>query len=225
MKENLISPRNILCGAWTVLILAISACGNSSNPPDSWESLTSPSKQDIATFPVISENRRLILDYPARIRVGDSDVVRLTFALDDTDNPVPVVDGDDREIPNLYDTHHIIAEAKFEIPGMPVTPSDLVSQTLSEGQSATFHWQIHPQKEAIYRGTVWFYLRFVNKVSGEESRKAISAQIVEIKAVDFMGLPAGVIRTFGVVGLVIGFIVGYPLLRDVARIIFGDRRK
>jgi hypothetical protein len=35
----------------------------------------------------------------------------------------------------------------------------------------------------VYRGTVWLFLRFVDKVSGEESRNAISAQTVEIDAV------------------------------------------
>jgi hypothetical protein len=75
-----------------------------------------------------------------------------------------------------------------------------------------------------YRGTIWFYLRFVDKVSGEESRKTVSAQLVEIEAVNLLGLPAGLVRTFGGVGSVIGAVVGFPFIEDIVRFIFGRRK-
>ena len=67
---------------------------------------------------------------------------------------------------------------------MEVRPADLVSEPLSPGSSVTFYWSIRPPDAGVYHGTIWLHLRFVDKSSGEESRKAVSAQIVEIEAVN-----------------------------------------
>jgi hypothetical protein len=107
---------------------------------------------------------------------------------------------------------------------MQVSPPELISQTLSRGQSVNFIWSIRPTDPGTYRGTVWFYLRFVDKVSGEESRRTVSAQIVEIEAVNFLGLSANVVRTFGGVGSIIGAVVGFPFFEDIVKFIFGRRK-
>jgi hypothetical protein len=136
-----------------------------------------------------------------------------------------VVTGETIEIPNLYETHHVVVEASFDIAGVQVSPPDLSSQTLAPGQSVMFFWSIRPQEVGIYRGTVWLFLRFVDKVSGEESRKAISAQMVEIEAVNLLGVPAGVVRTVGGVGSVVGAIVGFPFFEDIVKFLFKKRKK
>lgn len=190
-----------------------------------------PTQMPATAVPIIPERRRLTLEYPRYMRAGDSDVVRLTLEVDDLGNIVPtaeiegnVVTGEVVEIPNLYETHHVIAEAKFDIGGVLVTPSEAISQTLSQGQSVTYYWSVYAQDVGNYRGTVWFYLRFVDKVSGEESQKTVSAQLVEIEAVNLFGLPASLVRTFGGVGSVIGSIVGFPFFEDIVRFIFGRRK-
>lgn len=183
-------------------------------------------------LPAIPERRRLTLESPTQIRAGDSDLVRLTLEVDDLGNITPtaqfdgdVVTGDVVEIPDLYETHNVIAEAKFDIAGLQISPPELISQTLSKGQAVNFYWSVRPTEVGVYRGTVWFYLRFVDKVSGEESRKTVSAQVVEIEAVNFLGLPANVVRTFGGIGAFIGVVVGFPFFEDIVKFIFGRGRK
>lgn len=183
-------------------------------------------------MPAIPERRRLTLEFPAQIRAGDSDVVRLTLEVDDLGNITPtaqfegnVVTGEVVEIPDLYESHNVVAEAKFDIAGLEVSPPEMISQTLSKGQSVSFYWSIRPQDPGTYRGTVWFYLRFVDKVSGEESRRAVSAQIVEIEAVNVLGLPANLVRTAGGIGSVVGAIVGFPFFEDIVRFVFKRRRR
>lgn len=183
-------------------------------------------------IPAIPERRRITLEFPPQIRVGDSDRVRLTLEVDDLGNIVPtaeiegnVVTGEMVEIPNLYKTHHVIAEAKFDIAGVQVSPSEVFSQTLSQGQSVTFYWSIRPQEAGVYRGTIWFYLRFVDNVSGEESQKTVSAQLVEIEAVSLLGIPTGLVRAFGGVGSVVGAVIGIPFFEDIVRFIFGRRKR
>jgi hypothetical protein len=128
------------------------------------------------------------------------------------------------EIPNLYDTHNVIAETRFDIAGMEVRPADLVSEALSPGQSVTFRWSIHPADVGVYRGTIWFYLRFVDKSSGAESRKTVSAQGVEIKAANLWGLSGNWARTTGIVGSIVGTVLGFPFLEDILKFFFRKRK-
>lgn len=187
---------------------------------------------DATVPPAIPERRRLTLEFPPRIRAGDSDLVRLTLEVDDLGNMTPtaqfgenVVTGEIVEIPNLYNTHQVIAESRFDLAGMEVRPAELVSEALLPGNSVTFIWSIRPPDVGVYRGTIWLYLRFIDKQSGEESRKTLSAQPVEIEAVNFLGLSGEFARTTGIVGSVVGTIIGFPFLEDILRFLFRRRNR
>jgi hypothetical protein len=181
--------------------------------------------------PSIPEQRRLTLEFPPQIRAGDSDRVRLTLEVDELGNLTPtaavagnVVTGEVIEIPNVYETHHVIAEAQFDIAGLQVTPANRVSQPLAPGQSVTFYWSIFPEGVGVYRGTIWLYLKFVDAVTGEESERAVSAQPVEIEAVNYLGLSVNLARSFGVFGSLLGTVLGFPFLEDIVRFFLGRRR-
>jgi len=88
-----------------------------------------------------------------------------------------------------------------------------------------FFWSIRPVEVGVYRGTVWLFLRFVDKVSGDESRRAVSAQMVEIEAVNLFGVPARVVRVVGGVGSVVGMVIGFPFFEDIIKFLFKRRRK
>lgn len=182
--------------------------------------------------PAINESRRLTLEFPPQIRVGEGDVVRLTLEVDTLGNLTPTaefentkVTGEVVEIPNLYETHNVTAEARFDIAGMDVKPADLISEPLSPGQSVTFYWSIRPQEAGVYKGTIWLYLRFVNKSNDEESRKTVSAQLVEIEAVNLFGLPLGLVRGAGALGSFVGGIIGFPFLEDIVKFLFRRLKK
>lgn len=194
---------------------------------------TQPAPSELPTAqPAMPERRYLTLEFPPEIRAGDSDRVRLTLEVDDLGNITPtaevggnVVTGEVIEIPNLYETHQVVAEARFDIAGLEVQPMDLISQSLTQGTSATFYWSVRPQEVGVYRGTIWLYLRFVDKSSGEESRKPISAQSVEIEAVNFLGFSGKFARTTGVVGSIVGTVIGLPFLEDIIKFLFKGRSK
>jgi len=178
------------------------------------------------------EKRYLKLEFPPQIRAGDSDIVRLTLEVDDKGNIVPtaevdgnIVTGEVIEIPNLYETHHVIAEARFDIAGLEVRPTELISAPITQGQTAVFYWSIRPNEVGIYRGTIWLYLRFVDKSNAEESQKTVSAQIVEIEAVNILGLPTNLARSTGVVGSIVGTIIGFPFFEDILKFILRKRSK
>ncbi len=174
--------------------------------------------------PAIPESRRVTLEYPPHIRQGDSDVVRLTLEVDTLGNVTPTaetqgntVKGQTVQIPNLYNTHNVIAEARLDLAGVDVRPGGEISEPLLPGQSATFYWSVHPSSAGTYRGTAWLFLRFIDKATKEESRIPISAQNVEISTSEVLGMGGSLARTVGGVGSVVGAVLGFPFASDVLK--------
>lgn len=233
----------ILCGCALVYLLISQPLAGSAPPDDNepvgeapTESLPSEFPTSVVPAPThqpaLPERRRLTLEFPPQIRAGDSDVVRLTLEVDDLGRITPsaeiggnVVTGEVIEIQNLYETHHVIVETRFDIAGMEISPPDLSSQPLAQGQSVTFYWSIRPPGAGVFRGTVWLYLRFVDKQNGEESQKAVSAQLVEIEAVNLLGLSGNFARTAGVIGSLVGTVIGFPFLEDILKFLIKRRKK
>jgi hypothetical protein len=235
----------ILCGCAVIFLLSSQRLATSAVPPESSNEpgnvqATAPLPSEIPTssspqitaLPALPERRRLTIEFPPRMRAGDSDLVRLTLEVDDLGNVTStaqiggnVITGQVVEIPNLYESHQVIAETRFDIAGLEIHPAELVSEPLSPGSSVTFYWSIRPPEVGDYRGTIWLYLRFVDKLNGEESRKTVSAQIVEIEAVNFLGLSANFARTTGVIGSVVGTVIGFPFLEDIVEFILKKRNR
>lgn len=220
-----------------ILLLAAIACagGMESAAPAPSHTQTTAEDQPTQTAPqpAVPEQRRLTLEFPSRMRAGaEAEIVRLTLEVDAQGNVTPtaefegnVVVGEVVEIPNLYETHDVIAEARFDIAGMQVMPPDAVMETLLPGKKAVFLWSIRPPEPGTYRGTVWLHLNFVERSTGRESRTPLSAQIIEIQAVDFLGLPVSVARTSGMIGSVVGGIMGFPFLEDILKFLHNRLRR
>ena len=157
--------------------------------------------------------------------------MRLTLEVDDLGNITPtaqfegnVVTGEVIQFPDLYESHHVIAESRFDIAGVEIRPADLINVSLAQGQTATFIWSIRPPDVGAYRGTIWLYLRFVDKLNGDESRLTVSAQIVEIEAVNLVGLSGSAARTAGFIGSIVGTVIGFPFLEDIIKFLYSKRR-
>lgn len=183
--------------------------------------------------PAIPESRRLTLEFPPSMRTGDSTRIRLQLEVDDRGNITPtaivegnIVTGEVVEIPNLYETHHVIAEARLDMAGMEVQPAGTISEPLSQGGSVTFYWSVHPEGTGKYEGTAWLHLRFVSKTGGEESRIPVSVQFLEIEARSFLGfLDGGAARGIGALGSVLGSVLGFPFVDDLVKWLWGKIRR
>lgn len=166
-------------------------------------------------FPMIPENRLLVLEWPAKIKAGDADVIRLTLEMDEYGKLTPtaqvggnLLEAQSLQIPNLYDSHDVIAEARLDLAGMEVAPGGDIAEALLPGKPVTFLWSIRPAEPGVYRGIVWLHLRFIPNQGGEEIQRVLSAQRVEIQAVNFLGLGGSAARVLGSVGTVIGSVFG-----------------
>ncbi|HEY3312650.1 MAG TPA: hypothetical protein VGK00_13500 [Anaerolineales bacterium] len=174
--------------------------------------------------PAIPEARMLSLEFPSQIRAGDADVVRLTLEVDDSGNLTPTVStpgnvtkGEVIVIPNLYETHNVMAEARLDLAGVDIRPGETVSEALLPRQKITFYWSVRPEEVGTYKGTVWFYLHFVPKAGGPESRQALSAQPIEIEATSFLGMKGDLARWTGLAGTLISSVLGFPFLETMLK--------
>jgi hypothetical protein len=183
--------------------------------------------------PAIPESRRLTLEFPPVIRTGDSTRIRLQLEVNDQGNITPtaiiggnVVSGEVVEIPNLYETHNVVAEARLDMAGMEVQPPGTISEPLLPGQPVTFYWSIRPNESGNFEGTAWLHLRFIPKIGGEESRIPVSAQFLEIEVRSLLGfMPANMARGFGVLGSAVGSVLGFPFVGDVAKWLWSRVRR
>ncbi|MBN1146508.1 MAG: hypothetical protein JXA78_04580 [Anaerolineales bacterium] len=165
--------------------------------------------------PAIPEQRLLILEWPLKVRLGDAELIRLSLVMDEAGKltPTAYVEGGELrmepvEIPNLYDTHNVVAEARLDLAGVEHRPSGEVSEALLPGRPVSFVWSVRPAEIGRYRGTVWLHLRFIPRGAGEQSSMALTAQLIEIEAVNFLGLGGSAARLVGGLGVVVGSLLG-----------------
>ena len=152
------------------------------------------------------EERRLTLEWPSTLRQADENrYVQLTLAVAENGEITPTLsaEGDETSeepvlIPNVYDTHNVMAEARLDMAGLAVAPDDLVSLSLRPGETVIFRWNVRATEIGTYRGTVWLYLRYLPLDGGPESRDALKAIDIEIHAVNFLGIGGPAARLMGV---------------------------
>jgi hypothetical protein len=253
MIKRIFSPRNIslFLAAWTIFA-AVVACGAPAIPateapaePTTVVDIPAtptaqvliPSTGGDEAAPALPEFRRLTLEYPPVMKAGSgSDVIILTLDVDSQGNITPtaqiggnVTQGDIVTIPNLYATHNVTAEAYYEVAGLNVVPPGSTFQPLKQGERVRFTWSVQAQEVGTYGGTIFVFLNFENRETGEKDRKEISIQIFDIKVVDFFGFSTNFVKTSGVVGSVLGTIVGFPFFKDIVKYLFErltkDKRK
>jgi hypothetical protein len=221
-------PAPGLLAVWLLLLVLVGvACGGSLDgqaspeeamPPEGEEAVrpTSIPTQPLPTQPpAVPEPRLLTLEWPARLRTGDSDVIRLTLEVDEEGNITPTASYEGNEIitelvliPNVYDTHNVLAEARLDIAGLEVIPPDLFSQALRPGETVTFSWSVRAADVGRYRGTVWLFLRFLPLDGSADSQVALSAQVIEIQAVNLLGIGGTTARLMGLVGVAASGLLG-----------------
>ncbi len=172
----------------------------------------------------MKERRLAVLEWPASIHVGDSDVLTLTLQVDQAGKLTPTaqisgheVTGTPVFIPGLYDTYNLVAAARLDLAGVEISPQGMVSQPMRPGQAVFFSWSISPSQLGKYRGTLWLYLNLVPKSGGEPDQLTLLAPQIQIESVSVFGLPGPVARWGGVAGTSLSFVFGFPFIESLLR--------
>ena len=174
--------------------------------------------------PAILQPYLLALEWPAAIRLGDSDVIRLTLTLDEAGRLTPsaeyaghLTSAQALLVPDVYAAYTVIAEARLDLAGVQVAPDATFDQPLARGQGVTFAWSVHPNSVGHYRGVAWFYLRYKPLAGGDDRKQALAALPVEFDVPALFGLNATVVRLLGGLGAVVSTILGLPFLEEILR--------
>jgi hypothetical protein len=181
---------------------------------------------------LIDENRRLILEWPPTLRVGDSDVLRLTLEMDDQGNLTPKAEiaghetrGETVQVPNLYDTHYVFLNADLNIANVDIFPAGERSLPLYPGRATTFYWSLSAASVGDFRGVLSTNLRFVPIEGGAEKQSPLSQQIIEIRGVTLLGLSGTGSRVLGAVGALVGSLLGFDDLLALLKKVLELRKK
>jgi len=178
--------------------------------------------------PAVPEQRLLIVEHPLRIRTGDGDILRLSLEIDEEGRLTPTAQtsgnrilSEPVEIPNVYDTHQVYVEARLDLAGMQTSPEGVLREQLQPGRPATFLWSLRPTEVGDYQGTLWAHLVFAPRDGGLEERSVLSAQTIEIQAVNLLGLGGPAARLLGGAGALLGSFLGLdtllPLFKKLRR--------
>jgi hypothetical protein len=216
--------------AWLMLVLLLAGCevipgrevghGEVSQPlikaiSASDHAMPIPTQGEIEQMPAINEARLLVLEWPPIIRVEDSNVIRLTLDIDESGSPSPPVEiggqevaGEHVSIPDVYDSHHVIAGARLDIGVLQISPNNLIEQPLLSGKKVDYVWHVATNETGTFQGTVWLYLRFLPMDGGDEIQKPLTAQVIEIRSVKMLGLSSNPARLIGSIGILVSALLG-----------------
>jgi hypothetical protein len=164
--------------------------------------------------PAVNERRLVVLEWPAAMRQDDSGIIRISLEMDEQGRITPTavlgtgqeIRGEPVEIPNVYATHNVVAEARLDLAGVQAQPSSAIREPLRPGRSALFQWSIRASEPGRYRGTVWLHLHFIPLEEGQmEQQIPLTAQLISIEVVNFLGLGGAPVRLMGGIGAALGF--------------------
>jgi len=170
----------------------------------------------------LAEARIMILEWPRTLRQGDGDLVRLTLDMDESGRLTPTITVEGHEIrkrpleiPNLYETHILHAEAQLHLAGIEVMPQGPQTIRLYPGEPVTFLWSIRGKEIGTYQGVIPLYLLMTPKTGGDTLRVLLAVPQLSIRVVNFLGLSAFWVRILGMVSGILGILLQLPDLWDL----------
>lgn len=175
--------------------------------PSDWQFL--PGDLNAEVPQAIFKAHTLSLSWPQKIRTGQVQTIKAIFS------PAPSEGGEKGMIEEgspfleISEEYSVMIEGRLELPGLEYSPEGQVSQLLQPNEPVTFVWNLKVENAAAYEGTMWLYLKFISKKNGQENKQVLTAQLLEFKGVDFLGLDYLSTRLIGSLGLAIGIILSF----------------
>jgi len=169
------------------------------------------------------ERRLLTVEWPRRLRQGDSDWVRLRLEVDERGTITPTVTVGEHEIegqpvyiPDLYDTHHVYVQARLDAVGLHLKPAGMVQEPLQPGQTVELYWTLRGDEAGTYQAVLTARLRLVPRAETSTEREIVLAhQLFQVQVVNFLGLSGFWVRMGGIFSAVLGMLLQVPDLLDL----------
>jgi hypothetical protein len=111
-----------------------------------------------------------------------------------------------------------MAEGRFEVAGMKVTPREAIRESMPAGQAVKLRWQISTDQAGDYKSTVWLSLRLLPLDGNQVIQVPIFIREMNIQATSLLGMSEAKVYLLGGVGLLLaGFIASKDILNLVRK--------
>jgi hypothetical protein len=155
------------------------------------------------SIPKMIENRQVVLDWPRSMRIGETKAIILVFEPVENEASSPMQQP---ESSNMSNNYNIMAEARFEVAGIIVSPANPIRESMPDRQTVKFKWQISTEYVGSYDGTVWLFLRFLPLDGSQAIQVPIFIRDVGIKASSLFGMTETKVYFVGGAGIVLAVI-------------------
>jgi hypothetical protein len=135
-----------------------------------------------------------------------------------------VVSGEVIEIPNLYEYAQCDRRSAVRYCRAGSRPAGTDQPDPLEGTAVTSTGVCVPRRRAPIAGRSGSTCGSWTSRAGRKAENGISP-IVEIEAVNLLGMPANLVRTTGGVGSVVGTVIGFPFFEDIVRFFLGRKTR
>jgi hypothetical protein len=181
-------------------------------PPPSQPTAQEPTPlPEILPTPPPSEKRTVELEWPARLRLGDSDTVRLALIPSETGYNVTTEFPDHTTITQTVmvqrpSGYELFAGASLNGVGFNLSPVGEQERQLPVGETVTWRWSLTPRSPGQHRISVIILLRWkpLEGAEGATHESEAYSRSLNINVVSFFGLTRGQAMTSGLFGLLFG---------------------
>jgi hypothetical protein len=157
------------------------------------------------------EARLVELEWPARLRMGESDIVRLSLIPSkdgytvEADFPEHSTDMEPVDV-KRQEGYELFAVARLDGVGFEIAPAGEQPQYLPPGETITWQWSLQPQSIGQQRLAVVLLLRWTPTPGSLylPRESVVFSRGLEIQIDSFLGLTRGQAMTGGLVGLLVG---------------------
>ncbi len=182
-----------------------------------------PTIGPLPTPALLVEERQVELEWPPRMRLGDSDVVRLSLVPSQEGYTVTTEFPDHATVtgtvpvarPGGFD---LAAVARLDATGFVFTPEGEQPRGLPLDEPVTWRWSLTPRVPGQHRLAVTLTLRWTpsSGTTGPVRESQVYSRSLEVRVISFLGLTQTQATATGLVGLVFGSGLGLLALRSHA---------
>jgi hypothetical protein len=166
----------------------------------------------MATATVVAAEARIVeLEWPARLRLGDSDVVRLALIPSKEGYTVTTEFPEHQTITQTVTVqrpagYELSAVARLDGVGFDLSPQGDQEHPLAGGETVTWRWSLTPRSPGQHRLSVVLLLRWrpAPGVTGSVRESVAYSKSLTVNVTSFFGLTSGQAMTGGFFGLIFG---------------------
>lgn len=126
-----------------------------------------------------------------------------------TGEDVNQIPGDSQVwLENRQAIYYPVVQVRLDMAGIDSYPKGEILQPLRDSSRLIFRWHLQTLVEGNYQGTIWLHILYVSKSGGDTLRQPLSAQVLEIEAVNVLGMSAHEARLVAALGMVLAAFIG-----------------